>query len=48
MNGAYLKACCNYLMLGIDTADFVDRAPDCHIDPDTARYLRTVAVRTIL
>ena len=47
-NGAYLQACVNYLMLGIDATDFVNRAPDCHIDPDTAHYLRTVALRTVL
>lgn len=45
--GAYLKACVNYLMLGIDNRNFVDRAPDCHLETATARYLRTVAVQVV-
>ena len=45
--GAYLKACVNYLTLGIDNREFVNRAPDCHLDPATARFLRTVAVQAV-
>lgn len=45
--GAYLKACVNYLSLGIDNRDFVNRAPDCHLETATARFLRTVAVQIV-
>lgn len=46
LNGAYLKACVNYLML--TGKRFDDNAPDCGIDPETASLLRETAEQTVL
>lgn len=44
-NGAYLKACVNYLLIFGES--FTADASDCHIDHETAVYLRSVALRTV-
>ncbi|MDE7407187.1 MAG: hypothetical protein K2M76_02100 [Muribaculaceae bacterium] len=45
LNGAYLKACVNYLMLY--GGSFNKNVPDCGIDPDTAAALRRIAAKAV-
>lgn len=44
--GSYLKSCVNYLMLF--GTPFSEKAADCQLDKDIARYLRSVAERVVL
>lgn len=45
--GAYLKACVNYLVLGLPRKNFEKKASDCHLDHETAAYLRSVALDVV-
>lgn len=44
--GAYLKACVNYLLLYSEK--FTDKVSDCGIEPTTAQQLRTIAETVVL
>lgn len=46
LNGAYLKACVNYLLLFGERFDA--HAPDCTVDATTARKLRTIAEEVVI
>lgn len=46
VEGAYLKACVNYLI--ITRKPFHGKPADCGVDPDVAAFLRSVAEKTVL
>ena len=46
LEGAYLKACVNYLV--ITRKPFSGEPACCGVDPDTAAFLRSVAEKTVL